>query len=842
MNEIDVHIDGMTCQNCVRHVTEALEQTPGVASAKVDLKSATAIVQLAEPDSPQLRDRVSAAISAAGYRVSTTPLLSLPILATTSPNSQSIGVALPSVPPTLPIPSITASRPVATDDKLTLEISGMQCASCTTRVEQALLGVAGVKTAHVNLATQRAAVVFDSTQASREQLVAAVTAAGYRAQVARSAQLSSESLAQQQAEELNVWWYRFVFAAVLLALMLVVGHSGFMSHKMAMWWQFALATPIQLYVGWPFFVGAWQRLRHLSTNMDTLVALGTGAAYAAGVAGLATHSATMSFHDAAMILTFLSLGKYLEAKAKGRASQAIRKLLDLAPPVANIRKQGEIVAVPLVEVKAGDELLIRPGDKVPLDAEILTGRSDVNEAWLTGESLPVDKQPGDTILAGTINGQGALTASVRRTSGDTALAQVIRLVEEAQQSKAEVQRLADVVVAWFVPVVLAMALATLLIWSMFASDVWTAVSCAVAVLVVACPCALGLATPTAVMVGSGRGAQQGILIKNAHALELAGQINVVVLDKTGTITTGHPVVTGVIEIDNDESATLISVAAGVEQLSGHPLAKAVVAYARSQKIAPALAIDLQVFPGQGVSAKVDGERVLIGNEQLLGVHRVELPSSLSAQLAARRAQGETALLVARDDALWGVLFVADEIAPHSAAAIRDLHSLKLRVVMLSGDKQATAQAVAQHVGIDEIIAEVKPDGKQAVIAQLQSAGGKVAMVGDGINDAPALAAADLGVAIGAGADVAIETADIVLMKHDLRDVVEAIKLSRATFRTIVQNLVWAFLYNVLLIPLAAGVLIPAFGWHLPPSLAAAAMALSSVSVVANSLLLRWRKL
>jgi Cu+-exporting ATPase len=620
------------------------------------------------------------------------------------------------------------------------------------------------------------------------------------------------------------------------------------------WVQLACATVLQFYVGWPFYVGAFRRAIHFSTNMDTLVAIGTLAAYGAGVYGLVApaahgvgHSAAMVDHamslmDAGLILTFITLGKYLEARAKGRASAAIRKLLDLAPPVANVQRDGRVLSVPPAEVAVGETIVVRPGEKVPLDAQVLRGQSTMDESWLTGESIPVDKGPDDKILAGTINGQGALTARVLQPADQTALAQVVELVRRAQESKTEVQRLADQVVSWFVPIVIVVAAVTLLTWGL-AAGAWAAgLAAAVAVLVVACPCALGLATPTAILVAGGRGAEQGILIKEAHSLEVAGRVDTVVLDKTGTITLGKPQVTSVAPAPGVSEDELLAVAAAVEQQSQHPLATAVTAAAASRGLKLPPAGSLEVVPGQGIMARgADAAVLLVGNERLMTERGIDWGTQ-GHLIETLRGDGQAPLLVASAGRYLGLIAVADPVAPHSREAIARLHQQGLTVRLLSGDHRAIAERVAREVGIDGVTAEVLPDQKQKVISQLRADGAVVAMVGDGINDAPALAAADLGIAIGSGSDIAMEAADVVLVGSELRGVPRTVALARATLRTIKQNLVWAFLYNVLLIPVAAGVLVPLGGFRLPGVAAAAAMALSSVSVVANSLLLRVRKL
>jgi Cu+-exporting ATPase len=737
------------------------------------------------------------------------------------------------------------------------DIQGMHCASCAANVERILSGVAGVRGARVNLLTNQASVQFDSRQTSAPALIDAVARGGYSASLApdRTANSATGTWWDRQQQEGLRWRRRLIVAiALLLPLVWITHGSRFVPGGVQWWWALALATPLEFYVGWPYLAGAFGRLRHGSANMDTLVAMGTGTAYLAGL--VSTLSSTlyplglshgghaagdMYLADAGMILTFITLGKYLEAKTKGRASQAIRKLLDLAPPEALVVRDAATLRLPVQAVMVGEIILVRPGEKVPLDAEVVSGTSSVDQAWLTGEPIPVDKQAGDEILAGTINGMGSLTAHVVRPAGQTTLAQVIELVRRAQESKTDVGRLADAVVGWFVPAVLAIAAIAFAAWGLAAGDWNAALSSAVAVLVVACPCALGLATPTAVLVGSGRGAQSGILIKEARALEIAGRLTTVVLDKTGTVTLGHPAVTEIVPAGTVGPDRLLAAAAAAERLSPHPLAAAVVTAAETRNIPIAAADSLEVVPGMGIHAHRNGETILVGNPQLLQAAGIDCSAASEAVASARR-NGQTPLLVAQAGEFLGWIAVNDPIASTSRDAVAQFHAMGLEVHLLSGDNRITAEAVAAAVGIDHVTAEVLPEEKQRVVRELQQSGKVVAMVGDGINDAPALAAADLGIAIGSGSDVAIEAADVVLMGNDLRQVAQAIALSRATLRTIRQNLLWALIYNVALLPLAAGVFVPWIGIRLPPAAAAAAMAASSVSVVTNSLLLARRKL
>ena len=866
MSRIELPIEGMTCQHCVRTVRTALESVPGVRSAEVDLDKKRAVVELDEAAAQE--SDLAQAVEAAGYHVgdgegAPRQLVSLetqrPGEPVASASGSSSGAMASSGDLTSddteadasgsPLsdasgsPLRDASADAAASERLLLDVEGMHCASCVSRVEGALESVPGVAAAHVNLATEQASVEFDPRRAKLDDLLAAVKASGYKASP-RGGQPRGADLGEKNRREVVAWGRRIAVGGCLLVALAFAMYGNFGSAALRGWLQLLLATALQTYLGWPYFAGAIERLRHGSTNMDTLIALGTGAAYGAGLYHWvypAPHGHGMFFLDAGMILVFITSGKLLEALAKGRASAAIRRLLDLSPAEANLLVDGQPRRVPVEEVNVGATILVRPGERIALDGKIASGSSAVDQSWLTGESLPVEKAAGDDVLAGTINGQGSLVVEVSRPAGQTALAQTIELVRKAQESKAQVQRLADRVVSYFVPAVLGLAAITLVAWGLAASDWATGLSACIAVLVVACPCALGLATPTAVLVGSGRGAENGILIKEAHALELAGQLTTIVLDKTGTVTLGKPQVVEVIPAAGGAAEELLSLAAAAERLSQHPLADCIVAEAERRGLSIPAAEDLQVVAGAGIRATSNGRTILVGNERLLEAAGI---SAAEAAPLVERMRGEAAspLLVAADDRYLGLIAVADAIAPHSREAIDDLKSLGLEVHLLSGDHRQTVEAVARQVGIEQFTAEVLPADKQKVVQRLQQQGKIVAMAGDGINDAPALAAADLGIAVGTGADVAIEAAEIVLVRQDLRSVGQAIRLSRATLRTIKQNLGWALVYNVLLIPSAAGLLEPLTGWRLPPTAAAAAMALSSVSVVANSLLLRRRRL
>ena len=731
--------------------------------------------------------------------------------------------------------------------EVTLNIQGMHCASCVAQIERALGDVPGVASAGANLATNQATVFFDETRADSETLIAAVRKSGYSAEPASAAAMWSGGFVSQDSAEFWRWCRRLIAAIVLLAGLLVVHFGLPLPPRTAAWIMFATATLMWIYVGWPYLAGAVRRLRHLSANMDTLVAVGTTTAYIAGVWSFVNFlrdehgemSRSMSFLDAGMILSFITLGKTLESSAKGRASAAVRRLIQMAPTVTTRIRHGKYEQIPTREVDVGETILVRPGERIPLDGIVLSGYAAVDQSWLTGESMPVDKQPGADVFAGTINGQGSLAIEVKSVLAETALAGVAALVQKTQQSKAEIQRLADRVVSYFVPAVLGVAIVAMLSWTLYGDPAFAAAA-AVAVLVVACPCALGLATPTAVMVGSAMAATRGILIKEAHSLEVAGELTVVVLDKTGTVTKGNPVVRELIAVTKSAALRpmaeeeLLATAAAAEQLSAHPVAKCVVDEAQSRRLKVPAAAELRVIPGAGIEAQCRTGPILVGNESLMSKHEIDV-EELKGRIDAIRIAGQIPLFVALGHQFLGVIALSDVIPDSSRKAIGQLKSLGVHVLLVTGDHRVTAAAVGRELGIHKVFAEVLPAGKQKIVEDLRRRGEVVAMVGDGINDAPALAAADLGVAIGAGAEIAIESADVVLVGSDLRALHQAIMLSRATLRTIRQNLIWAFGYNVLLIPLAVGGV-------LPPVAAAAAMALSSVTVITNSLLLRRKKI
>ena len=737
-----------------------------------------------------------------------------------------------------------------------LPITGMTCANCVATVERTLLKTEGVEEASVNYASERASVRFDPAVTSVEEMAAAVERAGYGVVLAGEDELDdAEAIARaaEIAEQARKFWTGVAFAGPLFVLSMSrdFGLLGAWAHApWVNWVMFGLATPVQFYVGWDYYVGGWKSLRNGAANMDVLVALGSSVAYVYSVVitvalsfGSTIAGEHVYFETAALIITLIKLGKLLEVRAKGETGAAIRELMELQPPTAMVVREGVEVEVAVEEVVVGDVLMVRPGDRVPVDGVVLDGRSAVDESMLTGESLPVEKAEGDKVVGATINKTGAFRMRATHVGSDTALAQVVRMVRDAQGSKAPIQRLADRVAAVFVPIVIVIAGLTFLVWWLVVGGgVAPALIRMVAVLVIACPCALGLATPTAVMAGTGRGARMGILFRTAEALERTRGVGVVVLDKTGTITRGEPAVMDVVSFLG-ESDDLLRLAASAESRSEHPLGEAVVREARKRGLSFGEPSSFEAIPGRGVDAVVESRRVLVGTREHIESAGIDVGGA-SEDAERVEAAARTPLWVAVDGAVIGLLGVADAVREGAADAIAELQRHGLRVVMLTGDNERVAASIAAQVGIDDVRAGVLPGQKADVIRELQeSSDHAVAMVGDGINDAPALAQADVGMAIGGGADVAMETADVVLMRGDLSAVSQALALSRRTMKIIEQNLFWAFFYNVVLIPVAAGVFfsltfLPMMLRTLHPILAAGAMALSSVTVVMNSLRLR----
>jgi P-type Cu+ transporter len=743
-------------------------------------------------------------------------------------------------------------------ENASLKLRGMSCASCANNIEDAIRSVPGVSECSVNFGAEQATVTYDPNQTGVAEIQDAVDAAGYSAIAMQDDVLAPEDDTERQTRQAeNRHLTRKVWVSGIISATLVIGSlpamTGLSIPFIPMWlhnpWvQLVLTAPVQFWCGASFFINAWKALKRHTATMDTLVAIGTGAAYLYSLfptflpgwfiaQGLRPD---VYYEAAAVIITLILLGRLLENRAKGQTSEAIRKLMGLQAKTAQVIRNGKEIDVPIAQVVLGDIVLVRPGEKIPVDGEIVDGASTIDESMVTGESLPVKKQSGDEVIGATINKTGSFKFKATRVGKDTFLAQIVKLVQQAQGSKAPIQRLADRVTGWFVPAVIAIAIATFIIWFNVMGNVTMALITTVGVLIIACPCALGLATPTSIMVGTGKGAENGILIKGAESLELAHKLQAIVLDKTGTITQGKPTVTDFVTVNgtaNSNELKLLRLAASVERNSEHPLAEAVVQYARSQAVEPTEAREFEAVAGSGVQGYVSDRLVQIGTYRWMNELGINT-SQLQQQWDRLEYLGKTVIWIAIDGTVQGIMGISDAVKPSSTGAIRTLQQMGLEVVMLTGDNRRTAEVIASEVGIKRVFAEVRPDQKAAQVESLQAEGKIVAMVGDGINDAPALAQADVGIAIGTGTDVAIAASDLTLISGDLQGIVTAIQLSRATIRNIQQNLFFAFIYNVAGIPIAAGILFPFFGWLLSPIIAGAAMAFSSVSVVTNALRLR----
>ncbi|MCC5643276.1 heavy metal translocating P-type ATPase [Nostoc sp. CHAB 5824] len=744
-------------------------------------------------------------------------------------------------------------------ENTTLKLRGMSCASCASSIEDAINSVPGVNECIVNFGAEQATVKYDPKRTDLEAIQEAVDAAGYSAYPLQEQNLMAGEDDAEKRHRLRESrdLMRKVAVGGIISTVLVIGSLPMMTglhlpfipvwlHNP--WIQLILTTPVQFWCGYSFYINGWKALKRHAATMDTLIALGTSAAYFYSLFPTLFPSFFINqgltpdvyYETAAVVITLILLGRLFENRAKGQTSEAIRKLIGLQAKTARLIRNGREVDVPIEEVIIGDVILVRPGEKIPVDGEVIEGASTIDEGMVTGESLPVKKQPGDEVIGATINKTGSFKFRTTRVGSDTVLAQIVQLVQQAQGSKAPIQRLADQVTGWFVPAVIAIALLTFIIWFNFTGNVTLALITTVGVLIIACPCALGLATPTSVMVGTGKGAENGILIKGAESLELAHKIQTIVLDKTGTITQGKPTVTDFATVNgtaNGNEMRLVQLTASVERNSEHPLAEAVVRYAQSQEVALADVREFEAITGSGVQGIVSAHLVQIGTQRWMSELGIDT-QALQQDKERLEYLGKTAIWIAVDGQIQGLMGISDAIKPTSIQAVRALQKLGLEVVMLTGDNRRTAETIAREVGIKRVLAEVRPDQKAATVQKLQSEGKIVAMVGDGINDAPALAQADVGMAIGTGTDVAIAASDITLISGDLRSIVTAIQLSRATIRNIRQNLFFAFIYNVAGIPIAAGILFPIFGWLLNPIIAGAAMAFSSVSVVTNALRLR----
>ena len=785
----EIPVGGMTCASCSARVERRLGALEGVSEASVNLATERASV-LYDPEA-------------------VTPS----------------GIAERIVQTGFTVPEKSAE----------LAVGGMTCAACSAWVEKRLNALEGVVSATVNLATGRALVRYRAGVASPEELIARVEKTGYTAHEISAGEEEAERAAREKTARRELW---LLAASALLSAPLLYqmrGHlPGGEPWELTRWWQFALATPVQFIAGWRFYSRAYHSLRGGGANMDVLVALGTSAAYfhSLTVTALGLDAMFVYYEASAVLITLILLGKVLESRAMGRTSDAIRKLMGLQSKTARVLREGEEREIPVEQVVEGDLVQVRPGEKFPVDGEIEEGQTSVDESMITGESIPVEKGPGGMVTGATINGNGAVRFRATKVGKDTVLAQIIRLVEEAQGSKAPIQRLADQISGIFVPAVLAVAAATFALWYAYAGFAPALVN-AVAVLVIACPCALGLATPTAIMVGTGKGAEAGILIKGGESLETAHKLDAIILDKTGTLTNGKPEVTDIVSFGGVDAPGLLQLAASAEQGSEHPLGEAILARGKREGVELLPAVDFQAVPGQGLEVKIEGRTLWLGNEKLMDGRGLS-PGEHAPEVAAMEEAGKTVMFLADEKKILGAVAVADTLKDTSPGVVKSFLDMGIEVYMMTGDNRRTAGAIAAQAGITGVMAEVLPEEKAAKVKALRGQGKVVGMVGDGINDAPALAEADVGFAVGTGTDVAMEASDVTLMRGDLMGVTDAIRLSRATLRKIRQNLFWAFFYNVLGIPLAAlGVL--------SPVVAGAAMAFSSVFVVSNTLLLRrWR--
>ena len=805
-------LEGMTCASCAQTVEKVTNKLPGVESAQVNL--ATEKLTMAYDESVLSVQDIEQAVSKAGYQV---------------------------VQPT---------------QKQTFSIEGMTCASCAQTVEKSVANLDAVKSAQVNLATEKLSVEYDAATVSTDEIIATVDRAGYQAKIDLDSSVDSysESKDKKTAQMESIWrrfWLSAIFTIPLFYISMgpMIGlpvpsiidpDMNALNFSVI---QLILTIPVVL-LGWSYYTGGFKALFRGHPNMDSLIALGTSAAFVYSVAativvwnGDASFAHQLYYESAAVILTLITLGKYLEARSKGKTSEAIEKLMDLTPKTATVIRDGAEVEVGIDQVVVGDLIVVKPGEKIPVDGTIVEGRTSVDESMLTGESIPVEKNIGDSMVGGSFNNNGLIKYKADKVGNDTALAQIIQLVEDAQGSKAPIAKMADIISGYFVPIVIGLAIISGIGWYISGESGVFSLTISISVLVIACPCALGLATPTAIMVGTGKGAEHGVLIKGGAALETTHKVDMVVFDKTGTITEGKPVVTDILTANGISEADLLMLTASAEKGSEHPLGEAIVREAEAKELALISGENFSAIPGHGIEVTLDGKQLLAGNKKLMNDREITLENlaEKSDQLAS---QGKTPMYIAIDQKIAGIIAVADTVKENSAQAIEKLHQMGIEVAMITGDNARTADAIAKQVGIDRVLSEVLPEDKANEVTKLQAEGKKIAMVGDGINDAPALAQADIGIAIGSGTDVAIESADIVLMRSDLLDVPSSIELSKATIRNIKENLFWAFAYNVLGIPVAMGLLYAFGGPLLSPMIAGAAMSLSSVSVLANALRLK----
>jgi len=806
---IDLPIVGMSCASCASTIQRGLTGINGVEKANVNFATSKATV-LFQPQLAKPEDFISS-VRKSGYEVGTA--------------------------------------------SLELPIQGIECASCVQRIEKALLQTRGVVKAVVNLATAKAKVEYLPSETDLEEIKRAVESTGYKVLEFEPSEEVEDPERMVREKEYKKLKTKFI-VGLALGLFVFLGSSrhwfpwipSFLGNFFVLW---ILATPVQFWIGWQFYKGAWGAFKHRNADMNTLIAVGTSAAYLYSVVATlfpsffeaAGMKPDVFFDTSALIIVLILFGRLLEARAKGQTSEAIKKLIGLRPKTARVIRKTKEMDIPVEEVLVGDIVVVRPGERIPVDGTVKEGKSAVDESMITGESIPIKKKVGDEVIGATINKTGSFKFQATKVGKNTALAQIIKLVQDAQGSKAPIQRLADVISGYFVPIVISVAIATFVIWFNFGPfpSLTFALLTFVAVMIIACPCALGLATPTAVMVGTGKGAENGILIKGGESLETAHKLDTIVFDKTGTLTKGEPEITDLVSVNAKSEEEILKYAASAEKVSEHPLGEAIIKSAMERKIELHEPKDFKAIEGHGIEARVDGRNVILGNIKLMKDRGIDI-KDLEKKAEEFAGEGKTPIYVSLDGKSAGLIAVADPLKESSVEALEKLKKLGLKVVMLTGDNRKTAEAIARKAGIDEVLPEVLPEDKVHEIKRLQSEGRRVAMVGDGINDAPALAQADVGIAIGSGTDVAMEASDITLIKGDLKGVASAIELSKRTIRVIKQNLFWAFFYNIAGIPVAAGVLYPFFGILLNPIFASAAMAFSSVSVVSNSLRLRRVKL
>lgn len=808
-----LNVIGMTCASCAKAVERSVGRLEGVTNANVNLATEKLLVEF---DNTQIDvERIKQAIIEAGFDV--------------------------------------AEQEDSVIREVTIPIGGMSCASCVQSVDRTLTNLPGIQKVSVNLATEKATISYDTSVLRISEIKDAIIKAGYQPLEIETDEQVDEHRVRKEQEVKNIW-YRFILASVFTIPLFYVAMGHMIGLPLPIiidpdinplnfaLLQLALTLPVVV-SGYRFYTVGFSRLWRREPNMDSLIAVGTSAAFIYGIyavirifGGDGSYAHHLYFETAGVIIALILLGRYLEARSKRKTSEAIKKLMGLAPKTATVIQDEQEMVIPIEEVEVGDVILVKPGEKIPVDGVVIHGRTSVDESMLTGESIPVEKDIGSTVTGASINKNGTIQFRATKVGKDTVLAQIIKLVEDAQGSKAPIAKMADVISGYFVPVVMGIAIIAGLAWYLSGQSVAFSLTIFISVLVIACPCALGLATPTAIMVGTGKGAEHGVLIKGGEVLETAHKIQTIVFDKTGTITEGQPEVTDVITTEDSDKQEIVRLAASAEKGSEHPLGEAIVRMARNENIETTQVDEFQALPGRGIEVVIDGKEVVLGNKKLMDDKGISI--TLHDESDRLAEEGKTPMFLAIDGVLVGIIAVADTIKPSSKRAIELLHRMGIEVVMITGDNTRTAQAIARQVGIDRVLAEVLPEDKANEIKKLQAAGRKVAMVGDGINDAPALAQADVGIAIGSGTDVAMESADIVLMRSDLLDVITAIQLSKNTIRNIKQNLFWAFAYNTAGIPIAAGLLYAFNGPLLNPMIAAGAMAFSSVSVVTNALRLK----